>query len=43
MNLETLGNHLFDRADPINRGVIADEIVGTSVGVSLRRVTYQDP
>ena len=29
--------------DPINRGVIADEIVGTSVGVSLRRVTYQDP
>ena len=43
MNLETLGNHPFDRADPINRGVIADEIVGTSVGVSLRRVTYQDP
>ncbi len=43
MKLETLGNHTFDRADPINRGVIADEIVGTSAGVSLRSVTYLDP
>lgn len=43
MKLETLGNNPFDRADPINRGVIADEIVGTSAGVSLRRVTYLDP
>lgn len=43
MKLETLGLHPFDRADPVNRGVIADELVGTSVGVTLRRVTYQDP
>jgi len=43
MNLEILGINLFDRADPINRGVVADELVGTSAGVTLRRVTYQDP
>jgi hypothetical protein len=44
MTLETLGIHEFDITDPINRGVIADEIVGTSsAGVTLRRVTYKDP
>ena len=43
MNLQVLGVHPFDRAVPMNRGVIADELVGTSVGVTLRRVTYQDP
>jgi hypothetical protein len=43
MTLETLGVHPFDHTDPINRGVVADELVGTSAGVSLRRVTYQDP
>lgn len=43
MTLQTLGIHPFDGGDPINRGVIADELVGTSVNVTLRRVTYQDP
>jgi Transposase DDE domain len=43
MKLEILGIHLFDRADPINQGVISDEIVATSMGVTVRRVVYQDP
>lgn len=43
MTLDTLGVHRFDVNDPINRGVTADELVGTSAGVTLRRVTYQDP
>jgi hypothetical protein len=43
MTLDILGVHPFDRNDPINRGVVADELVGTGVGVTLRRVTYQDP
>jgi hypothetical protein len=42
MSLAILGVHPFDRTDPINRGIPADEIVSTSVGVALRRVTYQD-
>ena len=43
MSLDILGVHPFDQTDPVNQGIIADELVGTSVGVSLRRVTYQDP
>ena len=43
MNLQVLRVHPFDRAAPMNCGVIADELVGTSVGVTLRRVTCQDP
>jgi len=43
MKPQVLGIHPFDRTDPINRGVLADEIVSTSMGVSVRRVTYQDP
>lgn len=43
MILETLGIHLFDSTDPSNYGVISDEIVSTSMGVSVRRVTYRDP
>jgi hypothetical protein len=31
------------RADPINQGVVSKEIVATSVGVTVRRVIYQDP
>ena len=34
MNLQVLGVHPFDCAAPINRGVIADELVGTSVGAA---------
>lgn len=43
MNLEVLGEHPFDPAAPINAGVLADEMVSTSAGVSVRRVTFQDP
>jgi Transposase DDE domain len=43
MKLEILGNHWFDQGDPINQGVISDEIVATSMGVTVRRVVYKDP
>jgi len=43
MKLEIVGIHPFDPADPINQGVISDEMVATSVGVTVRRVIYQDP
>jgi hypothetical protein len=43
MKLQIVGIHPFDRADPINQGVVSDEMVATSVGVTLRRVIYQDP
>jgi hypothetical protein len=43
MNPDVLGNYPFDAKDPINHGVIADQIIGTCAGVSLRRVIYQDP
>jgi hypothetical protein len=43
MNLDVMGVHSFDKTDPVNQGIIADEIVGTSMGVSVRRVTYEDP
>ncbi len=43
MKLQVLGVHPFDRAAPMNRGVIADELIGTRVGVTLRRVNDQDP
>ena len=43
MKLTIVGIHPFDRADPINQGVLSDEIVATSVGVTVRRVIYQDP
>jgi hypothetical protein len=43
MKLGTLGVHAFDLATPINQGILADELVGTGEGVSLRHVAYQDP
>jgi Transposase DDE domain len=43
MKSQVLGTYQFDRSDPINQGVISDEIVSTSMGVSVRRVIYQDP
>ena len=43
MTIDILGVHPFNVSDPINRGVVADELVGTGMGVTLRRVTYQDP
>jgi len=43
MTLQILGVYPFDETNPVNQGVISDELVGTSMGVSVRRVTYQDP
>ncbi len=43
MKLVIVGIHPFDGANPINQGVISDEMAATSVGVTVRRVIYQDP
>jgi hypothetical protein len=43
MKLEVIGLCDFDATDPINAGVVADELVSTSQGVAVRRVTYDDP
>ncbi len=40
---ETIGRNRFDPEDPVNQGVVSDEIIATSRGVSLRRVVYRDP
>ena len=41
MQLEPSGENAWDRADPRNAGVLADELVATSQGVSVRRVRYR--
>lgn len=41
MKLEVIGQNRWDRADARNAGVLADELVSTSQGVSVRRVTYR--
>ena len=43
MKLEVAANNPFDTTQPINTGILADEMVATSQGVSVRRVIYQDP
>ena len=43
MKLQVIGLHAFDPNLPVNFGILADEMVATSQGVSVRRVTYQDP
>ena len=40
MKLEVIGENRWERADPRNAGVLADELVATSQGVSVRRVRY---
>jgi len=42
MDLRVSGVNTFDANDPRNEGVIGDEIVDTSAGVSVRRVTFVD-
>jgi hypothetical protein len=34
---------VYDRKDPLNAGVMADEFVGNSMGTMVRRVTFQVP
>ena len=43
MALEVIGQKQWDQADPRNAGVLADEMVATSQGVSVRRVRYRCP
>jgi hypothetical protein len=43
MALQVMGHPVWDPADPINHGVLQDELVGSSNGVLLRRVTCQAP
>jgi len=43
MALEVMGLKGWDKSDPINHGILKDELVGSSNGVLLRRVTCQAP
>ena len=43
MKLEVVGELLFDATLPINAEILADEMVATIQGVSVRRVIYEDP
>ena len=44
MVLIVTGNRKFDRDNPVNFGVLKDELVATSsAGILVRRVTYKDP
>ena len=43
MELDVIGNNPFDSNDARNRGVIADQLVGTASGTALRRIIYVDP
>lgn len=42
MSLLKIANNTFDSGDAVNHGVIGDEMVGSTSGVQLRRVTYHD-
>ena len=41
--LKTIGVFSWDRSDPRNIGVVSDEMVGSSNGAAMRRVSYIDP
>lgn len=43
MALDVMGLKAWDKIDPINHGILKDELVGSSNGVMLRRVTCQAP
>jgi len=40
---KTCSENLIDHSDPRNNGVISDHMVGTSNGVTLRRIVYVNP
>ncbi|HHC72156.1 MAG TPA: hypothetical protein ENK54_04600 [Thiotrichales bacterium] len=40
---QVIGLRQFDSSDPRNTGILADEHLGVSSGVLIRRVKYQDP
>lgn len=41
MKLETVGLNRWDASDPVNHGVLSDELVSTSQGVAVRRIGYR--
>ena len=43
MKLEVIAENPWECADPRNEGVLSDELVATSQGVSVRRVRYRCP
>jgi hypothetical protein len=43
MKLEVIGQNRWEAPAPVNQGVLADELVSTSQGVMVRRVSYRDP
>ena len=43
MKLMVIGEQDFDRFDPRNIGVVADQYVGHSKGYAIRRIIYTDP
>lgn len=43
MDLYVLGENPWERDAHLNHGVLADQIMGNSCGVSVRRVIYRDP
>jgi len=40
---EICSENLIERSDPRNHGIISDHMVGTSNGVTLRRIVYVNP
>ena len=40
---EVMGESAWDTKASINQGIVSDQLVGTSNGVLIRRVTYRDP
>ena len=44
MVLQTFASNRFDADNELNIRIISDELVGpSSVGVTMRRITYRDP
>ena len=43
MTLEPMGEHPWETNDPVNHGVLSDQLVGTSNGVPLRRIRCEAP
>jgi hypothetical protein len=40
---QVLGNLPLDRQDSRNEGIVSDQLVGVSLGISLRRIVYVNP
>jgi len=40
MKLQVIGEHEYDRSDPRNNGIVADQLAGHSKGRTIRRIIY---